>query len=145
MCSSDLTRWEKPNPLSARLIAMSLSERGSPHGDRLLGKIYDHGGGVTRDPKLAAQWFLRAAEAGDAEAAAEMGLRYERGDGVARDLVEAYAWLLPAAAVRSTGAARRLDQLAPQLSEAERARAEALAEKRRITARVARELQLDEK
>lgn len=138
-------RWMKANPVSARLIAMSLSDRESLYGYRLLGKIYDHGGGVTRDPQVAAQWFLKAAVAGDAESQSEMGLRYERSDGVVRDVVEAYAWLSVAAPVRSTGAARRLDQLAPQLTHDELARAETLANGRRVTARVQRELQLDEK
>jgi TPR repeat protein len=138
-------RWLKPNPMSARLIALSLRDRNSVHGYRLLGRIYDHGGGVTRDPQVAAQWFLKAAEAGDAEAQAEMSLRYERSDGVMRDLAEAYAWASVASHMSSTGAARRMEVLAPQLSAEDMARAEALASARRVTAQVARELQLDEK
>lgn len=136
----------KPNPTAARLIALSLRDRGSPYGCRLLGRIFDHGGGdVTRDPRQAAEWFLKAALAGDAESQAEMGLRYERADGVVRDLVEAYAWATLAAPVRSTGAVRRLDHLGPQLTPGEHARAEAIAAARRVAPRVGRELQFDEK
>jgi len=139
-------RWLQPNPMSAKLIALSLRDRESVYGYRLLGRIFDHGGGdVTRDPKQAAEWFLKAALAGDAEAQAEMGLRYERADGVARNLVEAYAWAFLAAPVKSTGAARRLDHVARQLTPGELAQAEALAAARRVAPRVARELQLDEK
>ncbi len=139
-------RWLKANPTSARLIALSLRDRGSFYGFRLLGRMYDHGGGeVTRDPKQASEWFLKAALAGDAESQAEMGLRYERADGVVRDLVEAHAWASLAAPVRSTGAARRLEHVAQQLTPGELARAEALAAARRVAPRVARELQLDEK
>ncbi len=139
------TRVEKPNPMSARLIALSLRDRNSPHGDKLLGRIFDHGGETGRDPKQAAEWFLKAALAGDAEAQAEMGLRYERADGVVRDLVEAYAWSMLAAPVRATGATRRLEHIGPQLTPGELARAEALAAARRVAPRVARELQFDEK
>lgn len=143
-------RWLKPNPMSARLIALSLQDRGSIHGDRLLARIYDHGsesggGEMGRDPQRAASLFLRAAQAGDAEAQTEMGIRYERSDGVVRDLVEAYAWLTLAAPVRATGAARLRDKLRPQLSVEELRRAENLAAARRIPRRLARELQLDEK
>lgn len=138
-------RWLQPNPSSARLIALSLRDRDSVHGYRLLGRVYDHGGDVTRDPRQAAEWFLKAALDGDPESQAEMGLRYERADGVVRDLVEAYAWALLAAPVRSTGSARRLEHVGPQLTPGELARAEALAAARRIAPRVARDLQLDEK
>ena len=138
-------KWLQPNPTSARLIALSLRDRGSIYGFRLLGRMYDHGAEVGRDPKQAAEWFLKAALAGDAEAQAEMGLRYERADGVVRDLVEAYAWASLAAPVRSTGAARRVEHLGPQLTPGEYAKAEALAAARRVAPRVARDLQLDEK
>jgi len=138
-------KWLQPNPTSARLIALSLRDRGSVYGYRLLGRMYDHGAEVGRDPKQAAEWFLKAALAGDPEAQAEMGLRYERADGVVRDLVEAYAWASLAAPVRSTGATRRVEHLGPQLTPGEHARAEALAAARRVAPRLARDLQLDEK
>lgn len=139
-------RFLQPNPASAQLIALSLRDRPSVFGYRLLGRLYDHGTpDIARDPKQAAEWFLKAALAGDAESEAEMGLRYERADGVVRDLVEAYAWTSLAASMRSTGAARRLEHIAPQLTPGEHARAEALAAARRVAPRLARELQLDEK
>ncbi|HTY68135.1 MAG TPA: tetratricopeptide repeat protein [Alphaproteobacteria bacterium] len=138
-------KWFQANPTSARLIALSLCDRNSVYGYRLLGRMYDHGAEVGRDPKQAAEWFLKAALAGDPEAQAEMGLRYERADGVVRDLVEAYAWASLAAPVRSTGAARRVEHLGPQLTPGEHAKAEALAAARRVAPRLARDLQLDEK
>jgi len=138
-------RWQKPNPISARLIALSLQDRKSLHGDRLLARIFDHGGAVGRDPKRAASLFRKAALAGDAESQLEMGIRHERSDGVERDLIEAYAWLSLAAPVRATGAARLLDQLRPQLSLEEIRRAEALAQERRLPSQLTRELQFDEK
>jgi len=139
------SRWQKPNPISARLIALSLQDRKSPLGDRLLARIFDHGGAGGRDPKRAASLFLKAALAGDAESQLEMGIRCERSDGVERDLVEAYAWLSLAAPVRVTGAARLLDQLRPQLNLEQLRRAESLARERRVPSRLSRELQLDEK
>jgi TPR repeat protein len=139
------TRWLKANPMSARLIALSLQDRGSIHGDRLLARIYDHGGDIGRDPQRAASLYLKAAQAGDVESQTEMGIRYERSDGVVRDLVEAYAWLTLAAPVRATGAARLREALRPQLSVDELRRADALAQSRRKRKQLARELQLDEK
>lgn len=138
-------RWLKANPMSARLIALSLQDRGSVHGDRLLARIHDHGGDIGRDPQRAAALYLRAAQAGDPESQTEMGIRYERSDGIVRDLVEAYAWLTLAAPVRATGAARLREALRPQLSVDELRRAEVLAQSRRARRHLARELQLDEK
>ena len=87
-------------------FALSLQDRRSVHGDRLLARIYDHGGDIGRDPQRAASLFLRAAQAGDPESQTEMGIRYERSDGVVRDLVEAYAWLTLAER-RGTGEVKR--------------------------------------
>ena len=139
------SRYQKGNPMSARLIALSLQERKSVHGDRLLARIFDHGGAGGRDPKRAASLFRKATLAGDAESQAEMGIRYERSDGVERDLVEAFAWLSLAAPVRATGALRLLDQLRQQLSAEELHRSEQLAQERKIAPALSRELQLDEK
>ncbi len=138
-------RWRKPNPMSARLIAMALRDRNSVHGLRLLGQIYSHGGGVGRDPLQAAEYFRQAALAGDAFAQAEMGMRYERADGVGRDIPEAYAWFLLASSVSATDADGALDRLRPQLSLSDLRCAEDMAAGRRIPPRLSRELQLDEK
>lgn len=138
-------RWRAPNPTSARLIALSLRDRGSVHGLRLLGKIYDHGVAVTRDAQQAAEWFRQAALQGDPESQAEMALRCERADGVPRDMAEAYAWNLLAAPVRSTGAAAALERLRPQLTARDVTRAEEVAAQRKVQPRLTRELQLDEK
>jgi TPR repeat protein len=138
-------QWHAANPIAAQLTAARLSAR-SVLGVRLQGKICDHGsGGLGRDPKKAAEWFRKAAGAGDPESQAEMGRRYEYGDGVARNLVEAYAWHSLAVSVRSTGAAQAIERLRRQLTGAEVSRAEMLSESRRVLRTPTRELQLDEK
>ena len=38
------------------------------------------------------QWFLKAAENGNANAQLEIGSAYAKGDGVLKDPVEAHAW-----------------------------------------------------
>jgi uncharacterized protein len=137
------TPWHRADRVKAQLIGTRLSVS-SPLGMRLLGKINDHAGN-SRNPRQAAEYFRRAALAGDPESQAEMGQRYEHGNGVPHDPVEAYAWHTLAAGIRSTGAMLALDRLRPQLTPEEIERAEEIAEERRVTPRLNRELQLDEK
>ncbi len=57
-----------------------------------VGYMYDHGEGVAQDVKEAAQWYLKAAEKGNAKAQYRMGLFYATGSGVDKDLKEAAKW-----------------------------------------------------
>ncbi len=57
-----------------------------------VGYMYDHGQGVDQDIKEAAQWYLKAAEKGNAKAQYRMGLLYATGSGVDKDLKEAEKW-----------------------------------------------------
>jgi len=52
---------------------------------------------VGRDPKRAAQWYIRAAEGGLATAQYRIGTLYERGNGVAQDRFQAMSWYAKAA------------------------------------------------
>lgn len=53
---------------------------------------YFAGRGVTRDLKMAAYWYQRAAEAGDPGAQMQIGYLYETGAGVDRNLERAAKW-----------------------------------------------------
>ena len=57
-----------------------------------VGYMYDHGEGVDQDIKEAAQWYLKAAEKGNARAQYRVGLLYATGSGVDKDLKEAAKW-----------------------------------------------------
>lgn len=57
-----------------------------------VGYMYDHGQGVEQDDREAAQWYLKAAEKGNAKAQYRMGLFYATGTGVDKDLKEAAKW-----------------------------------------------------
>lgn len=52
---------------------------------RLLGKIYDEGHGVTQDRAEASQWYIKAASSGDREAQERLGYIYRDGLGIRKD------------------------------------------------------------
>ncbi len=67
--------------------------------------MYQYGRGVPQNYGLAAYWYRRSAEQGNAVAQHLLGLMYDKGFGLAADHVLAYMWLSLAAAapkVRST-------------------------------------------
>jgi Sel1 repeat len=51
----------------------------------LLGRMYEEGRGTSRSPALAAQWYQRAADAGDGFAQYRLGLMTINGDGIRKD------------------------------------------------------------
>src|SRR5262249_54183505 len=70
-----------------------------------IGMLYHNALGVERDPAVAAHWWRRGAERGDADGQAMLGAAHMLGAGVARDSVAALAWLLRAQAGGSALAA----------------------------------------
>src|SRR6266498_2404727 len=62
-----------------------------------LGRRYDDGEGVAKDPAEAVKWFRKAAEQNYAEAQFDLALCYTKGEGVAKDQVEAVKWYRKAA------------------------------------------------
>jgi len=87
-----------------------------------------NGAGVAPDEARAASWLRRAAWHGDARARNRLALLYASGRGVEADQVEAAAWHLLAASQGFDD--ERLDAALRDLSQEERARAEALARDR---------------
>lgn len=75
--------------LTAFREASKLAERSDPKAMALLGELYSNGFGVGRDDAKAAQWYARAAAAGDAEAAFSLAVFKFQGRGGPRDVAAA--------------------------------------------------------
>lgn len=69
------------------------AENGDADSQYQLGFLYMTGRGVTRDYKLASEWYKNAARKGHSRAQFSLGVMYFRGRGAARDYVEAKYWL----------------------------------------------------
>ena len=98
-----------------------------------LADLYLNGLGVAADPAAAALWYRRAAEAGDPVAQLNLGDLYARRLGVPRDRVEAVVWLELAARQGKAWAAARRDEVAAQLSPAQRDEVRARSERYRTS------------
>jgi localization factor PodJL len=70
---------------------------------------------VRKDPFLAAQWFLRAANLGLADSQFDLGVLYERGLGLPQSLKEAYKWYAIAAAQGDAESRTRMQAIASHL------------------------------
>jgi localization factor PodJL len=86
----------------------SLAVTGDPSAQYELGQRYAEGRIIPRDPKLAAQWFEKAANLGLAPAQYRMGSIYEKGIGVTRDLNLSKMWYQRAADAGNTRAMHNL-------------------------------------
>lgn len=92
-----------------------------------LGRMHEAGQGVPKDPKVAAQWYQKAAEQGVADAQYRLGLLYERGEGVPGDMEYAYGWYSVAAHLGNAKGTEALQQARGQLSGNELVEAEKLS------------------
>ena len=72
-----------------------LAESGHAESQHYLGAIYEVGRGVTKDPKEAIKWYLKAAQQGHTEAQRALGLMYTYGS--ERDDTKAIKWRTKAA------------------------------------------------
>ena len=74
-----------------------------------LGRLYEYGRGVAKDPVQAQQWFLKAAQQKNADASYHLGFRYETGRGVRKDYTQALKWYRIAAKQGSDEASSYLE------------------------------------
>jgi len=110
-------RWAEA--AAAQGVATAMTRLGlMAHEAHLAGEI------GAPDETVAAGWWRKAAEAGDADGAALLGAAHHLGVGVARDRVAAFAWLLRAKAGGSALAERFFDAVRTTLSPEEQAAAE---------------------
>ncbi|HTT85325.1 MAG TPA: TetR family transcriptional regulator [Rhizomicrobium sp.] len=75
----------------------ALANKGNPRAELLIGLKYLKGDGIAANDAQAAQWFGRAAQAGDAVAQNRLGALYQAGRGVPADLTQAVHWYQAAA------------------------------------------------
>jgi len=108
----------------ARLWTQRAAEGGIAKAMYNLGSMYYQGEGGAQDHSLAAMWFRKAAERGVKDSQYNLGVLYERGDGVPLNPSEAYKWLRIVGNGGDKAAAHEADDLAGQLTDEQRQRAE---------------------
>lgn len=91
-----VTRKETPQQLAARIRAEA--QRGNAFMQWTLGRMYNSGVGLAKDPAQAVKWFRAGAEKGNADAQTSLGDMYYAGIGVVKDLAAAVQWWSKAAA-----------------------------------------------
>ncbi len=69
-----------------------LADANEPRAEAGIGFMYHRGLGLPTDNELAAKWFFRAAEQGQAEGQLMLGLLYFYGTGVPQSYIHSYAW-----------------------------------------------------
>jgi hypothetical protein len=94
-----------------------------------LGTAYLAGTGVARDPQQAQRWYLRAATQGLPVAQHALALFLIGGAAGTPDMVEGYKWLLLADRSGFPDSKAVLEKMPEKIAEADRRRAEALADK----------------
>jgi len=109
--------------------ARQLTERAARNGNRIamhdLALYFAEGrGGVPKDMKLAAQWFEKAAERGVVDSQFNLGVLFESGQGLPQNLEDAYIWYSIAAGQGDQFAKKHIDNLATQLTEETKRRAD---------------------
>lgn len=103
--SQEDRKFEKANEafqnkdfVTAYNIYSDLAAEGSVRAQVRLGDMYKVGvDGVPENDSLAASWYRKAAERGDANASFNLAGMYWEGEGVPRDAVKGYAWHLVSA------------------------------------------------
>jgi TPR repeat protein len=93
-----------------------------------LGTLYLHGDGAPESAQMALFWFERAAAQRDALAFAKLGRMYELGQGVSKNLIQAQMWYNLSVAHGEQRAAEARDALAKQMTAAQIAEAQRLAQ-----------------
>jgi uncharacterized protein len=77
--------FEQGQYLTALTLAGERAKLGDAAAATLVGRIYDEGLGINKDPVIAARWFKQGADLGDIEAAFALGVMFAEGRGVDKD------------------------------------------------------------
>ena len=85
---------------------LSRANSGDTAAQVQVGEAYAEGRGVARDPKLAVEWYAKAADKGSVSAELHLAVMYRDGEGkdLARDPQQAAAWYRKAADHGDAGA-----------------------------------------
>ncbi len=89
--------YEKGNYSVALTKWQPLATEGHAQAQINLGVMYDYGKGVSANPEIASQWYLRAASQGSVSAQYNLGQMYLQGRGVKQDTKQAIYWYHQAA------------------------------------------------
>ncbi|MEQ8349747.1 MAG: tetratricopeptide repeat protein [Sneathiellaceae bacterium] len=123
------------DPREAARWFRAAAETGRVEAMKWLADLYFSGTGVAQDDAAGLDWLTRAAIAGDTDARSILGELYWRGERAPRDPVAAHAWLTLAAEkvpIPGSAQARRLlPEVEAGLTDAQRAAADALADRLR--------------
>ncbi len=92
------------------------AEQGNVNAMHNLAVLYAGQGGESADYRSAAKWFQAAASHGLPDSQFNLGILYQAGLGVPTNLTQAYIWFSLAAARGDAEAAKRAEQVKPQLS-----------------------------
>ena len=119
---------------AARLYRLA-ADQGLAEAQGRLGAMYAEGrGGLAQDDRQAANWYRKAADQGEAPAQGLLGTMYSLGKGVPQDYVQAHMWLNLAAARGLPYAANCRDFVTAEMTPAQIAEAQRLAEEWKPTA-----------
>jgi|GEM_PF-683324 len=102
-----LSDFKKGNYGAAIKELNTLGDAGNVPAQIMLGALYSKGGAVPRDDKMAAAWFEKAANQGNAEAQYQLGNLYENSQ-LPKDYKAAANWYLKSAQQGSAKAQARL-------------------------------------
>ena len=102
-----LSDFKKGNYGAAVKELNSLGDAGDMSAQIMLGALYNKGGAVARDDKMAAAWFEKAANQGNAEAQYQLGNLYENSQ-LPKNFEAAASWYHKAAQQGSAKAQARL-------------------------------------
>lgn len=135
-------KFEKTYPKAFYRARLAV-ERGEPGAMYAMGRLYEQGDGVGRNPEIAFYWYRRVLEQGDPDARAKfdetnpdafyrtrlaawqgdpaamyaVGALYEQGEGVRRSGYEAVRWYEKAARLGEAKAAYALGRMQEEASE----------------------------
>lgn len=74
-----------------------LLAKGDARSQYAMGVMAENGFGMPKNPKLAVDWYLKAAKQGNTDAQYNLGAMHEHGVGIPVNYVEAARWYRPAA------------------------------------------------
>ncbi len=102
--------------------------QGDMQSQRQLGVMYLLGQGLDPDYEMALEWFNKAAAQGEDIAQYQLGFIYAQGKGVDPDNVQAHMWYSLSAKQGNANARIHLDELTAQMTAAEIADAQKMAD-----------------
>lgn len=98
-------------PLHALQEVTSAALEGLPIAQASLGRMYLSGIGVRQDAAAAVSWYLKSANAGNAQSQFVVGVAYDSGQGIPKNKLRARYWLRQAAAQGHETAQKTLETM----------------------------------